>query len=62
MNIEHLRNSIVFLEKTERSDTTNSQYSIVSIQFGSGLSGLGALWKTGHVIPPAILRGVNRIR
>jgi len=24
----------------ERSDTTNSQYSIVNIQFGSGLSGL----------------------
>jgi len=31
----------ILIEKTERSDTTNLQYSIVNIQFGSGLSGLG---------------------
>ena len=28
------------MEKTERSDTTNRQYSIVNIQFGYGLSAL----------------------
>jgi hypothetical protein len=31
----------ILIEKTERSDTTNIQYSIVNIQFGSGLAGLG---------------------
>ena len=30
----------ILIEKTERSDTANCQYSIVNIQF-SGLSGLG---------------------
>jgi hypothetical protein len=39
--VEYLRNSIDFNKKTERSDTTNRQYSIVNIQFGSGFAGLG---------------------
>ena len=39
--IEYLKILSILIEKTERSDTTNRQYSIVNIQFGSGLSGLG---------------------
>jgi len=31
----------ILIVKTERSDTTNLQYSIVNIQFGYGLAGLG---------------------
>jgi len=38
--IEYLRNSIDFNRKTERSDTTNRQSSIVNRQFGSGFAGL----------------------
>ena len=34
----------ILMEKTERSDTTNIQYSIVNIQFGSGISASGG-WR-----------------